>query len=109
MCRLLLLSTAGQTVLAEGLSGTRAFAWNTLSLTVEVSETKILNICFASEVETQPSDANILQDSGVNYNPFSETWSMGCFILGEKKMAPCCSNHRCGLNSQMSEINFLIG
>lgn len=33
----LLLSTAGQTVLAEGQSGTRAYGWYTLSLTVEVS------------------------------------------------------------------------
>ena len=33
-----LLSTAGQTLLAEGLSGTRTYGWYTLSLTVEVSE-----------------------------------------------------------------------
>lgn len=33
----LLLSTAGQNVLAEGQSGTRAYGWHTLSLTVEVS------------------------------------------------------------------------
>lgn len=33
----LLLSTAGQTVLAEGQSGTRAYSWYTLSLTVKVS------------------------------------------------------------------------
>lgn len=29
--------TAGQAVLAEGMSGTRAFGWHTLSLTVKVS------------------------------------------------------------------------
>lgn len=29
--------TAGQTVLAEGQSGTRAYGWHTLSLTVNVS------------------------------------------------------------------------
>lgn len=34
---LLFLLTAGQAVLAEGMSGTRAFGWHTLSLTVKVS------------------------------------------------------------------------
>lgn len=29
--------TAGQAVLAEGMSGTRAYGWHTLSLTVKVS------------------------------------------------------------------------
>ena len=33
----LLSSTAGQTVLAQGLSGTRAFGWHTLTLTIKVS------------------------------------------------------------------------
>lgn len=35
--RSLVLSTAGQTVLAEGQSGTRAYGWHTLSITVKVS------------------------------------------------------------------------
>lgn len=39
----LLLSTAGQTVLAEGQSGTRAYSWYTLSLTVKVSGDSFLN------------------------------------------------------------------
>lgn len=34
--------TAGQTVLAEGLSGTRAYGWYTLSLTVKVSNSSNL-------------------------------------------------------------------
>lgn len=38
------LSTDGQTVLAEGLSGTRAYSWHTLSLTVEVSDFNVLKV-----------------------------------------------------------------
>ena len=47
--------TAGETVLAEGQSGTRAYVWHTLSLTVEVSK----GLFFTAW--TEPTDANILQ------------------------------------------------
>lgn len=46
--------TAGETVLAEGQSGTRAYVWHTLSLTVEVSK----GLFFTSW--TEPTYANIL-------------------------------------------------
>lgn len=44
--------TAGETVLAEGKSGTRAYVWQTLSLTVEVSK----GLFFTSW--TEPTDAD---------------------------------------------------
>lgn len=96
--------TAGETVLAEGQSGTRAYVWHTLSLTVEVSKG-----LFFTEQSCTASSVNRLDDRNISVviQESSCIWWSGsmCFIKASPaprlscrvSMRPgCWTDTRCG-------------